>query len=561
MVFNGAIYNFHDLRDELIGRGCSFVSDTDTEVLLHGYREWGIDGLVQRLRGMFAFALWDDRAQRLLLVRDRLGVKPLVYARNGRSIAFASTVRALRSSGFAGELDADAVVEFLQLGFVTERRSIYSGVSKLPPASIAEWTATEFRVRQYWTPPQRTTATMSFDDAVEETERLLLEAVELRLHADVPVAALLSAGVDSSLVCWAIAKLGGDVTAYTAGTPGHVVDETADAVATAKMLGIRHAVLPLSDADEVGVPQLVAAFAEPFACSSAFGMLRLSRAIAETPARVVLTGDGGDDVFLGYPRHLLLQRTQGVARRLPRGASDGWRAIRKGMPALRRIQTAYAPRRLHDGRARRIRRRESGLLRFRPAWVARATPCRSPFDASDTAWSIDSARNALTEYLAYDVRTQFVSEYLVKVDGSTMQFALEARAPFLDHVLWEHAASLPFDVRLRNGELKAVLREIARRRIGEQVARGKKRGFTIPVEAWMGQRWHSRVEASFRDSLLVAGEWVQRKALDTELAQAFAAGVASRRLWYLWVLEEWLRAERDSTPDAGSRQRELVAAR
>jgi hypothetical protein len=127
--------------------------------------------------------------------------------------------------------------------------------------------------------------------------------------------------------------------------------------------------------------------------------------------------------------------------------------------------------------------------------------------------------------------------------------------------LWQHAASLPFDVCLRNGELKAVLREIARRRIGEQVASGKKRGFTIPVEAWMGQRWHSRVEASFRDSLLVAGEWVQRKALDAELAQASAVGVASRRLWYLWVLEEWLRAERDGTTDAGPRQRELVAAR
>ena len=561
VVFNGAIYNFHELRDDLIGGGCSFVSETDTEVLLHGYREWGIDGLVQRLRGMFAFALWDDRAQRLLLVRDRLGVKPLVYARDGRSIAFASTVRALRAAGFAGELNADAVVEFLQLGFVTERRSIYSGVAKLPPASIAEWTATEFRVRRYWTPPQRPTATMSFDDAVAQTERLLLEAVELRLHADVPVAALLSAGVDSSLVCWAIAKLGGDVTAYTAGTPGHIVDETADAVATAKMLGIRHAVLPLSDADEVGVPQLVAAFAEPFACSSAFGMLRLSRAIAETPARVVLTGDGGDDVFLGYPRHLLLLRTQRVARRLPRGATDGWRAIRRGMPrsgAFKRLTHLVD---YTTGGLGGFVGANPGYADFDRHGLLGARLADRPFDASDAAWSIDSARNALTEYLAYDVKTQFVSEYLVKVDGSTMQFALEARAPFLDHVLWEHAASLPFDVRLRNGELKAVLREIARRRIGDQVARGKKRGFTIPVEAWMGQRWHSRVEASFRDSLLVAEGWVQQKPLEAELAQASASGVASRRLWYLWVLEEWLRAERESAPDAGSRQRELVTAR
>jgi asparagine synthase (glutamine-hydrolysing) len=561
IVFNGAIYNFRELRDELLARGCVFVSDTDTEVLLHGYREWGIDTLVQRSRGMFAFALWDDRAQRLFLVRDRLGVKPLVYARSGTSIAFASTVRALRAAGFAGEVDADAVVEFLQLGFVTERRSIYEGVAKLPPASIAEWSATDFRVRQYWTPPQQARSTISFEEAVEETERLLLRAVELRLHADVPVAALLSAGVDSSLVCWAIAKLGGDVTAFTAGTPGHLVDETADAVATAKVLGIRHEVLPLSDADEVGISQLVAAFAEPFACSSAFGMLRLSRAIAATPARVVLTGDGGDDVFLGYPRHLLLQRTQRVARRLPRGATDGWRAIRQTMPrsgAFKRFTHLVD---YTTGGLGGFVGANPGYADFDRHGLLGDRLVDRPFDASDAAWSIDSARDALNQYLAYDVRTQFVSEYLVKVDGSTMQYAIEARAPFLDHVLWEHAASLPFDVRLRNGELKAVLREIARRRLGEQVASGKKRGFTIPVEAWMGRRWHSRVEESFRDSLLVAEHWVQRKPLDAEIAQAATAGVASRRLWYLWVLEEWLRAERGASPDAGARQRELVAAR
>ena len=552
VVFNGAIYNFHELRRELAAAGVAFTSETDTEVLLHGYRAWGIDRLVGRLRGMFAFALWDARTARLFLVRDRLGVKPLLYVRRGQELAFASTARALRLAGFAGDVSAEAVTEFLQLGFVTERRSIYEGVEKLPPASIAEWSAVDFSVRRYWAPPSRPSATaVSFEDAIEETERLLLGAVELRLHADVPVAALLSGGVDSSLVCWAIAKLGGDVTAYTAGTPGHLVDETADAVATANDLGIRHEVLPLSDTDDAGVQELVAAFAEPFACSSALGMLRISRAIAQTPSRVVLTGDGGDDVFLGYPRHRLLLRTQGAARRLPELSTPAWRALRRALP-----QRGIAKRFTHlldytTGGLGAFVRANPGFEDFRDHGLLGDRLAAGRFEFGAVAWSAASARDALAEYLAYDRDMQFVSEYLVKVDGSTMHYGLEARSPFLDHVLWEHAAALPYELRLRDGVLKAILREIARRRVGERVARGEKRGFSIPVEAWMARRWHDRVVRAFEDSLLVENCWLRRDALDRELGSASRRGVASRRLWYLWVLEEWLRGERGSR-DAGA---------
>jgi asparagine synthase (glutamine-hydrolysing) len=546
VVFNGAIYNFPELRRELAAAGVSFSSETDTEVLLHGYRAWGVDRLVERLRGMFAFALWDDRTQRLFLVRDRLGVKPLIYARRNGQLAFASTVRALRAAGLAGGIDPNAVAEFLQLGFVTERRSIYEGVEKLPPASIAEWSANEFSVRRYWTPPSHSNApTISFEEAIDETERLLLEAVELRLHADVPVAALLSGGVDSSLVCWAIAKLGGDVTAYTAGTPGHIADETDDALATARAIGIRHNVLPLSDADEAGVPDLVAAFAEPFACSSALGMLRISRAIAATPARVVLTGDGGDDVFLGYPRHRLLLRTQAVARGLPGAATPAWRALRRIIPergALKRFTHLVD---YTTGGLGAFVRANPGLSDFRAHGLPGERLAGVEFDPGPVAWSIDSARDSLSEYLAYDRDMQFVSEYLVKVDGSTMHYGLEARAPFLDHVLWEHTAALPYDVRLHGGRLKAILREIARRRIGERVARGTKRGFSIPVEAWMARRWHDRVTATFNESVLIADGWIRAEPLARELATAARNGIASRRLWYLWILEEWIRAERE----------------
>lgn len=547
VVFNGAIYNFHELRRELAATGVAFRSETDTEILLHGYRAWGIDRLVTRLRGMFAFALWDARAERLFLVRDRLGVKPLLYVRRGQELAFASTARALRAAGMAGDVSSEAVIEFLQLGFVTERRSIYAGVEKLPPASIAEWSAGSFSVRRYWTPPPRPgPRAVSFDDAIAETERLLLESVELRLHADVPVAALLSGGIDSSLVCWAIAKLGGDVTAYTAGTPGHEADETADAVATARALGIRHEVLPLSDADDAGISELVAAYAEPFACSSALGMLRISRAIAGTPSRVVLTGDGGDDVFLGYPRHRLLLRTQSVARRLPTFATPVWRTLRRGLP-----RRGIAKRLTHlldytTGGLGGFVRANPGFDDFRAHGLLADRLATGDFDFGVAAWSAASARDALAEYLAYDRDMQFVSEYLVKVDGSTMHYGLEARSPFLDHVLWEHAGALPYELRLRGGALKAILREIARRRVGERVARGRKRGFSIPVEAWMARRWHDRVIKAFEDSILVDDRWLRRDAIDRELSAASRSGVASRRLWYLWVLEEWLRAERSS---------------
>jgi len=302
IVFNGAVYNYRELRMELLAHGCVFVSNTDTEVLIHGYREWGIDRLVSRLRGMFAFGLWDDRSRRLYLVRDRLGVKPLVFTSSNGTIAFASTVRALRLAGYVSDLNESAVLEFLARGYVSEDHSVYRGAHKVPPGSIVEWADGLLNTRRYWLPPSVAKSPPSFDEAVEQTEQLLLQAVELRLHADVPVGALLSGGVDSSLVCWALAKLGSDVTAYTIGTPGDPWDETADAVRTAKGLGIQHRVLQMSPQDSPGIEELVSAFAEPFASPSALGMLRVSRAVAPK-VKVLLTGDGGDDVFLGYPRH------------------------------------------------------------------------------------------------------------------------------------------------------------------------------------------------------------------------------------------------------------------
>ena len=555
VTFNGAIYNFPVLREELARRGYTFESATDTEVLVHGYREWGIDELVRRLRGMFAFGLWDDRARKLFLVRDRLGVKPLLYSVGTGTLAFASTARALRDGGVVKDLDEIAMAEYLEFGYVTDLRSIYEGTSKVPAATILEWANGTVRMREYWRPPVAQTAgRVAFDGAVETTGRLLLDAVKVRLQADVPVGALLSGGIDSSLVCWAIAKLGGDVTAFTVGTPGDPWDETDDARATARELGIKHEVIDLAPA-EPNVDQLVSAYGEPFACASAIGMLEISRAVSKN-AKVLLTGDGGDDVFLGYPEHRHLWMAQHVAPVLP--PWTWWQAIRSAVPRVGLLRRAATFADFATGGLGGLVATHDGL----PMYVERHLLGPRLADVSIEQRSIvpsrSSAKNLLAEFVEYDRRTRFVGEYMTKVDGATMHYGLEARSPFLDQEWWEFAGSLPFALRLQGGRLKSVLRALAARTLGVRVARGRKRGFGIPVQRWIAGRWHAAVDETFRDSLLDREGWITGKAVRRELASCKPGGWAPKQLWYLFVLESWLRHERQTPVAVSSAARALV---
>lgn len=544
-VFNGAIYNFRDLRAELERVGYRFRSNTDTEVLIHGYREWGVDRLVGRLRGMFAIGLWDDRTRQFFLIRDRLGVKPLIYAHlpNG-DLAFASTVRALQTAGVAAEVDAQAVTEFLEYGYVTDTRTIYKEAKKVPAAHILEWSKGEIRLREYWKQSQpRTAGAPSFEEAVEETERLFLEAVRLRLDADVPVGALLSGGVDSSLVCWAIAHLGADITAFTVSTPGDPGDETEDAVATARKLGIRHQVVEISPEDSP-LNELTSAFGEPFACASALGMLSVSRAITPS-ATVLLTGDGGDDVFLGYPGHRHYWQAEKIAGRIPPPLARGWYGLRK-LPAS--IGPLKRPVHFLDyvtGGIGAVAAAKDGLPFYERNGMLgeRLTGVRLP--EREVPWSPESGRSVLKDFLHYEHTHRFVGEYMTKVDGATMHYALEARSPLLDQGIWSFASSLPYDVRLHQGKLKAILRELARRKIDERVANGRKRGFGVPVNRWIVGRWKKTVEESFRDSVLVREGWLQSKGILQELEGAARRGWATDHLWYAFVLESWMRAQKN----------------
>lgn len=545
VVFNGAIYNFRELRRELENCGCRFNSNTDTEILLHGYREWGIERLLGRLHGMFAIGLWDNNARKFYLIRDRLGVKPLYYTTGSNgSLAFASTARALRSAGLAGDLNPLAMAEFLEFGYVTDARSIYEGIGKLRAGHMLEWSDGVLRESCYWTPPvavQRSSVT--FDEAVEGTERLLLDAVKMRLFADVPVGALLSGGIDSGLICWAIAHLGGNLTAYTVATPNDPEDESSDAAATARTLGIPHRILSIRPEEITSIDDLTAAYGEPFACSSALGMLQLSR-IIKPEATVLLTGDGGDDVFLGYPEHKHLWMAQRLAYSIPGPLAKGWYRVRSlagRFQALRRPMhfLDYATGGLaavaaaHDGWPNYERH---GLLGERFDGIQ--LPQRR------MEWSPAAGRRVLTDMLTYDRNGRFVGEYMTKVDGGTMFHALEARSPFLDQKLWEFASALPYGLRLRKGQLKAVLRELARRHLGSAVARGRKRGFTIPAQRWLVRRWLPQAQEAFHDSLLGREGWINNSAVLAHLESSVAGGRAPLQLWYLYVLENWLRHEK-----------------
>ncbi len=545
VVFNGCIYNFLELRRDLESRGSRFRSDCDTEVLLHGYREWGIDVLVSRLRGMFAFAVWDNPRRAMTLARDRLGVKPLVFCARDGEFAFASTITALRAAGLGGAIDPQAVLEYLEFGYVTEARAIFEGIEKLAPATIAEWHDGRLERREYWSLPETDeSAPVAFDEAVERTEQLILEAVKLRLVSDVPLGALLSGGVDSALVCWALRQLNANIRAFTVRAPGSETDESEAAAETARRLGISHEIVDMPDTD-FSLDDLTGAYSEPFSCQSALAMLWVSRSVKRL-ATVLLTGDGGDDVFLGYPFFRNVWRAERLARRLPAAATAVWNRAGSFVPGYGPLKRAKNFINYATGGLGPFIRVHDGLPYYRELGILGAPLHGRELAQRQIPASLSSARRLLWEFFSYHRSQHFVSEFMVKVDGGAMHYALEARAPFLDQKIWEYAAALPPNVRFHGGKLKAILREIVRRRVGPDVAFREKRGFTVPVERWLAERWSGTLDRLRQGTALERDGWVRTGSLEAPLRDALHRRWVPVQLWRLLVLEHWL--EKNSVP-------------
>jgi asparagine synthase (glutamine-hydrolysing) len=484
----------------------------------------------------------------LTLVRDRLGVKPLVFCQQHGEIAFASTIAALRTAGFGGGIDPQAVLEFLEFGYVTEARAIFEGIEKLAPATIAEWHEGHLERRKYWSLPETDESTpVTFDEAVEQTEQLILKAVKQRLISDVPMGALLSGGIDSTLVCWALRQLNANVRAFTVRAPGSDSDESAAAADTARRLGISHEIVDMPDTD-FSLDELTDAYSEPFSCQSALAMLWVSRSVKRL-ATVLLTGDGGDDVFFGYPFFRNVWMAQKLARRLPQAAATIWNRASCVIPGLGPLGRAKNFLNYSTGGLGPFIRAHDGLPYYRERGILGEALAGRELPQRQLPASLRSARRLLWEFFSYHRNQHFVSEFMVKVDGGTMHYALEARAPFLDQKIWEYASALPAEVRFHGGNLKAVLREIVRRRVGEEVAFREKQGFTVPVERWLAERWSGMLDGLRQGTALERDGWVRKGSLEAPLRDALRRRWIPVQLWRLLVLGHWLEKNQARAPE------------
>ncbi|HVL69548.1 MAG TPA: asparagine synthase (glutamine-hydrolyzing) [Vicinamibacterales bacterium] len=567
VVFNGEIYNFAEVRAELLALGHRFRTHSDTEIIVHGYEQWG-ERCVDRFRGMFAFAVWDARARRLLLARDRLGVKPLYYAElPGRGIVFGSEIKALlEDPDVPRDWRPEAIDAYLTLLYVPAPGTVYAAVRKLPPAHVLVAEHGRVRVSRYWdlTFTGDGDATRE-DEYLEELDALLREAVGLRLISDVPLGAFLSGGIDSSTVVSYMKETSATPPVTIAvGFEQQDYDEVRHAETVARHLGCDFRALTASPQIEGLLPKLAWHFDEPFADSSAVPTYYVSKAAREL-VTVALSGDGGDELWAGYAHHKvehLEQRARaalGPARHVASWVGHALPLSVKGARSLRHLGTpseqAYALKHVNgtfgrDARARLYSRdfvaRLDGadaLTPLRDAYLACASP--DPMD----------------RVLYADARTYMIDDVLTKVDRMSMAVSLEAREPLLDHKLLEFAARVPTTLKLKNGRSKYLLRRLLERRVPRSITERGKSGFAAPIGEWLRGPL-----APMTADLLLDGRLRGRGIFDErEVRRVWTEHRTGRadhrhRLWQLVMLELWFRTFIDAGGTATRTQPALTLA-
>ena len=540
---NGEIYNFQALRRDLEASGHRFATHSDCETIVHLYEERGIDFL-QALRGMFAIALWDADRERLVLARDRLGVKPLYWAPVAGGIVYASEPGAILASGLvAARPDPEAIAQYLTLQYVPPPRSGFAGIHKLAPGELLVFEDGEARVRRWWSLDHGAKAASSEEEAIERVDAMLAEATALRMIADVPVGAFLSGGIDSSLVVGYMAEQSSSVHTFSIDFPHARYSEAAHAKEVAGVYGTEHEEFLVEPAIVPTVASAVRAAGEPFADSSAIPTYVLSE-VTRRRVTVALSGDGGDEAFAGYVRHRLATAADRLGP-LPLAARPVSRALSatglNGRLARVARGLAAVSRSPHD-------RYAAIMAHFEPAALDRL--CRPEFLAeaggSRMAWddvlALPDVRG-VDRYLALDTATYLPGDLLLKVDRMSMAHALEVRSPLLDHHVHEYAATLPGDLKLRRGTTKWLLKRLAARRgLPEHLVHRRKQGFGIPIGEWFRGELRPWIEGILRDPATLARGYFDAAETDRLLSE-HVEGRAEHtyRLWNLAMLELWHR--------------------
>jgi asparagine synthase (glutamine-hydrolysing) len=556
VVFNGEIYNFKSLRSELTALGHVFRSVSDTEVIVHGYEAWG-DEVVTRLNGMFAFAVWDRPRRRLLLARDRFGIKPLVYLSSGQTLAFASEPKSLlQMPDFDPAINDRAVFDYFSYLYIPDPRSIYRQVTKVQPGEVVIAEAGGIKAHRYWQPAVRLVEERRFEDWCEELRQHLREAVRLQSVADVPLGVFLSGGIDSSAIAAAMTQADlGTLQTFTVGFDVPQYDETPYAELVSRHLGTTNETFRLSAPATDLLPELLWYLDEPMADATILPTYLLSRFTRER-VTVALSGEGGDELFAGYTHYQGLALNQhlqllprwlrrglaGTAARVPRrgSASSGywWHRVERVLDS-----SLFPPFEAYTRKVA-IFTPEHLTRLFTPDFAARTRD----YPHLEALWQVaHDARDLdpISQANLADLRVYLPGDLLTKADRMSMACSLEVRVPFLDHHLVDFALTIPMRFKLSGMTTKHVLREAARPWLPKDILARPKRGFNPPLEYWLQRKLpeyaaeHHMLE-TLSESGYINADYVRELIAAHRRAQADY----SRQLWALLVFAIWWRRVR-----------------
>ncbi len=549
VVLNGEIYNFRELRERLTRAGHKFRTEGDTEVIVHLYEDLG-DACVKELHGMFAFALWESKRGRLLLARDRVGKKPLLYSQRGGCLSFASEMSALTADPeVPRDVDLNAVDAYLGAGYVPHPDSIFRGVRKLPPGSVLSWEDDRTEVNRYWRLNYGTKPTIgSAPEVHEEIREQLTRAVERRMIADVPLGAFLSGGIDSGAVVAAMARTSAaPVKTFSIGFENAEHSELPRARLIAERYGTDHHEFILKPDALLVLPSVVRHYGEPFADTSAVPSFYVSKIAAEH-VTVALNGDGGDESFAGYHRY----RAQARASRLDFVPRPLRRLAGRALPtaggatSMQRARrfaqlVAASPDRRHEQLMSAISFETRAALYSNDFQAATGLPRHA--EAIEGSWRAATGPDLTGRLLEVDFNTYLPDDLCAKIDIATMAHSLEARSPFLDHELLEFAASLPSEMKMHGGESKVALRMALRDWLPSEVLDGPKRGFGMPSASdWLRGELRQPVTEILLDPVSLGRGYFSEAALSGLLADHVSRRHdRGQELWTLTMLELWHR--------------------
>lgn len=567
LVYNGEIYNFEDLRRELLATGqAGFRGRSDTEVMLAAIDRWGLVQALGRMAGMFAFALWDRETRTLALVRDRMGEKPLYYGRHGGTVLFGSELKALRRHPrFDGAIDRGALAAFLRYAFIPAPHTIYHDLWKVPAGSVvtirADGTTT---AEPYWSALATAQAgaadpfTGSDAETVDWLEGILRRTIRQEMMSDVPLGAFLSGGLDSSLVVALMqAESAARVRTFTIGFPEAAYDEAPHARAVAQHLGTDHTELYVSSADALDViPRLPMLYDEPFADPSQIPTFLVAE-LAARHVTVSLSGDGGDELFAGYDRYPRAETLWRWVRRMPRRArvsvagslalipEPGWDAMLAPIGRLR----GAGPGGDTVHKVAGLMRAETAVALYGEIFSQWRTPARvllggaEPALAAPEADALERIGGLVPQLMLLDQLRYLPDDILVKVDRASMAVSLEARAPFLDHRVVEAAWQLPHRFKVREGRSKWILRRLLDRFVPRALVERPKMGFGVPIESWLRGPLRAWAEALLAPARLRREGFFDAAEVD-RVWQAHLAGRRDRRflLWDVLMFQAWHEA-------------------